>query len=209
MNWKQTKYCITIFLIFKLHEFQLFNQVIIWLKGSLFFIIFRIHPTICFRFCLRPWRYMYAKYRKCQKQRPFIWHVSCPILNIKKTKSFAFCSGWAIVAGFVRRRPSCVVRKLFYLNISSLKRLVGFRPHFPGMIPGWSPTKVVQMVLIGCISRSRGQKVGFQNAIFKNLIAWNYKVQSFHIWYIASSRGPLLKLFCWRHYFALWIYTII
>jgi len=29
------------------------------------------------------------------------------------------------------------------------------------MIPGWSPTKVVQMVLIGCISRSWGQKIGF------------------------------------------------
>ena len=26
------------------------------------------------------------------------------------------------------------------------------------MIPGWSPTNVVQMVLIGCISRSRSQK---------------------------------------------------
>jgi len=63
------------------------------------------------------------------------------------------------------------------------------------MIPGWSPTKVVQMVLIGCISRSRGQKEGFQNAIFKNLLVWNYKAQSFHILYIALSRGPLPKLF--------------
>jgi len=63
------------------------------------------------------------------------------------------------------------------------------------MIPGWSPTKVVQMVLIGCISRSRGHKIGFQNAIFKNLLVWNYKAQSFHIWYIATSWGPLPKLF--------------
>jgi len=39
--------------------------------------------------------------------------------------------------------------------------------------------------------------VGFQNAIFQNLLVWNYKAQSFHIWYIyiASSRGPLPKLF--------------
>ena len=59
----------------------------------------------------------------------------------------------------------------------------------------WSPTKVVQMVLIGCICRSRGQKVGFQNAIFKNLLVWNCKAQSFHIWYIASSRGPQPTLF--------------
>jgi len=48
------------------------------------------------------------------------------------------------------------------------------------MITGWSPTKIVQMVLIGCISRSPGQKLGFQNAIFKNLV-WKYKAQSVHI----------------------------
>ena len=51
------------------------------------------------------------------------------------------------------------------------------------MIPGWSPIKVVQTVPVGCISRSRGQKIGFQNAIFKNLLVRNYKAQSFHIWY--------------------------
>ena len=64
-------------------------------------------------------------------------------------------------------------------------------PNSTGMVPGWSPTKIVQMVMIGCISRSRGQNVGFQNAIFKNLLVWNYKAQSFQIWYIASSRSPL------------------
>ena len=37
--------------------------------------------------------------------------------------------------------------------------------------------------------------VGFQNAIIKNLLVWNYKAQSCHILYIASSRGPLPKLF--------------
>jgi len=60
---------------------------------------------------------------------------------------------------------------------------------------GWSPTKIVQIVLIGCISRSLGQKIGFQKAIFKNLLVWNYKAQSFHVWYITSSRVPLPKLF--------------
>jgi len=84
------------------------------------------------------------------------------------------------------RRPS---------TSSPLKPLIGFWPNFTGMIPGWSPTKVVKRVLIGCISRSRGQKIGFQNAIFKNLLVWKYKTQSFYIWYIASSRGPLPKLF--------------
>ena len=57
-----------------------------------------------------------------------------------------------------------------------------------GMIPVWSLTEIVQMVLIGCISRSQGQKIGFQ-------IVWNYKAQGFHIWYIASSRGPLPNSF--------------
>jgi len=72
---------------------------------------------------------------------------------------------------------------------------MGIWPISTGMVPGWSSTKIVQMVLIGCIRRSQGQKIGFQNAIFKNLLVWNYKVQSFHILYIASSRGPILKLF--------------
>jgi len=63
------------------------------------------------------------------------------------------------------------------------------------MVSGWYPTEIVQMVLIGCISRSQGKKIGFQNAIFKNLLVWNYKAHSFYIWYIASSRGPLPKLF--------------
>jgi len=47
---------------------------------------------------------------------------------------------------------------------------MGILPNSTGMVPGWSPTKIVQMVLIGCIIRSRGQKIGVQNAIFKNLL---------------------------------------
>jgi len=68
-------------------------------------------------------------------------------------------------------------------------------PNFTGMIPGWSPIKVVQTVPVGCISRSRGQYIDFWNETFKNLLVWNNKAQSFYIWYITSSRGPLLKLF--------------
>jgi len=65
------------------------------------------------------------------------------------------------------------------------------------MVPVWSPTKIVQMVPIGCICRSRGQKIGLHKAIFKNLLLWNYKAQSFYIWYtcITSSRDHLPKLF--------------
>jgi len=68
-------------------------------------------------------------------------------------------------------------------------------PNFTGIIHGWSPNKVVQTVPIGCISRSRGQKIDFWNETFKNLLVWNYKAQSFYIWYIASFWSPLPKLF--------------
>jgi len=61
--------------------------------------------------------------------------------------------------------------------------------------PWWSPTKIVQTVPIGCISRSRGKKIGFQNAIFNNLLIRNYKAQSLHIWYITSARHLLPELF--------------
>jgi len=83
-------------------------------------------------------------------------------------------------------------------NITSFEPLMGIWPNAAGMIPGSSPTKIIQMVLIGCISRSRGQKLGFQNAIFKNLLVWNYKAQSFHIRCITSSRGSL-PIFGWQH----------
>jgi len=53
---------------------------------------------------------------------------------------------------------------------SSLEPLMGILPDSSGMVPEWSPTKVVQIVLVGCISRSRGQKIGFQNAVLKNLL---------------------------------------
>ena len=70
---------------------------------------------------------------------------------------------------------------------------------FTGMIPGWFLTKVVQSVLVSCLSRSRGQKIGFQNAIFKGLLVLNYKAHSFHILCITPSRGPLPKLFKLRN----------
>jgi len=96
----------------------------------------------------------------------------------------------------VVRRPSCVVRNFFYLNIFSSDTahwiLTKLHRNDPWVVPYQS---CVQFVPVGCISRSQGQKIGFQNAIFKNLLVWNYKAQSSHNWYIASSRGPLPKLF--------------
>jgi len=48
------------------------------------------------------------------------------------------------------------------------------------MISGWSSTKVGQTDPVSCISRLRGQKIGFLNAILKNLLIWNYKAQIYH-----------------------------
>jgi len=75
------------------------------------------------------------------------------------------------------------------------KSLLAILPNSTGMVPGWSPTKVFQSVPIGCMSRSRGQKISSLNAIFKNLFVWNYKAQGFHIWYSTSSGGLLPKFF--------------
>jgi len=81
------------------------------------------------------------------------------------------------------------------LQTTSLKPVIGVWPNSTGMIPGWSPTNFVQMVLIGNTNRSRDQTLGFQHTIFKNPIVWNYKAQSFDIWCITSSRGHL-AIFC-------------
>jgi len=48
---------------------------------------------------------------------------------------------------------------------SSSKPLMGIWPNLTGVIPVWSPTKIVQTVPIACISRPWGQKIGSQNAI--------------------------------------------
>ena len=85
-------------------------------------------------------------------------------------------------------------KKKFKRHRSSLEPLMVIWPNSTEMVPRWSPTKIVQMILIGCICRSRGQKIGFQNAIFKNLV-WNYKAQSFRIWYIKTSSRSSLPIF--------------
>jgi len=64
------------------------------------------------------------------------------------------------------------------------------------------------LVLIGCKSRSREQNLSFQKAIFKNIIVWNYKAQSFHRWCITSSWGPL-PIFGGQHWWLhcdLWLF---
>jgi len=44
---------------------------------------------------------------------------------------------------------------------------MGIGPNFTGIFPGCSPIKVVQTVPVGCISRSRGQKIGFKMKLSK------------------------------------------
>jgi len=64
----------------------------------------------------------------------------------------------------------------------SLELLMGIGPNFTEMIPGWFSIKVVQKVQVHCISRSQGQRIGFQNAIFKNLL-----VQDPELSYLVNS----------------------
>jgi len=81
------------------------------------------------------------------------------------------CSGWAIVTSLLK--PHWILTKL---NRNGLW-VVPYQNCSNGS--DWS----------------QGQKIGFQNAFFKKFLVWNYKAQSFHIWYITSCRGPLPKLY--------------
>jgi len=106
----------------------------------------------------------------------------------------SFCYGPLSVV----HRPSVHASKISLKNFP-LKPLIGFWPNFTGMFPRCSSNKFVQMVPVGCISRSRGQKNRFLKCNFQTSSC--PKLQgpelsySFYILYIASSRGPLPKLF--------------
>jgi len=66
-----------------------------------------------------------------------------------------------------------ILHRIIYGKVqtaSSFEPLMVIWLNSTGMVPGWSPTIIVQIVLIGCICRSRGQKIGLQKAIFKNLL---------------------------------------
>ena len=86
---------------------------------------------------------------------------------------------------------------LYWMNIrktSKLEALMGMWPNSTGMVPCSPLPKLFKwfwlVALVG-----HGVNKGFQNATFKNPLLWHYKTQSFHIWYIASFRGPLPMLF--------------
>ena len=65
----------------------------------------------------------------------------------------------------VVRRASCVVRRascgvnFFLLRASTPKLLEGFQPNYTGMILGWSPLKIVEMVLVCWLTRSQELKI--------------------------------------------------
>ena len=95
------------------------------------------------------------------------------------------------------RRPSVrpSFRQQFLTTTSPLKPHIGFWPNFTGMLPGWSPIKVVQTGPVGCVSKVMGSINRFSNCNFQKSSCPKLKAQSFHIWFIASSIGSLPKLF--------------
>ena len=72
--------------------------------------------------------------------------------------------------------------------------LIGICPNSTGMVPWWSSTKIVQMVLIGCICRSWGQKEVFKMQLSIIVFSETTWPRAF-MFGITSSRGPLPKLF--------------
>jgi len=136
--------------------------------------------------------------RLCHTSRHFIW---CTTTFDSSSHAILVCvhflfssSEHKVLRVSYCDRSLSVVRKLFYLNIFSSETadwiLIKLERNDPWVVPYQSCSNCSC-----CISWLRGQKIGFQIAIKKNLLVWNYKAQSFHIWYIASSRGPLPNLF--------------
>ena len=64
--------------------------------------------------------------------------------------------------------PSCVINNCFkgYL----LNYGLDSAPNLAGMILIWPSLKIVQMVMVHCISRSHRLKIDFQDETFKNLL---------------------------------------
>ena len=103
----------------------------------------------------------------------------------------------------VSRRPSCVVRQPFYFNISAETArwiLTKLNRNGPWVVP--LPKLFKWFLLVAYVGH--GVKNRFSKGKLKNLLVWNYKAHmlpegfpfhQFHIWYITSSRRPLLRLF--------------
>ena len=109
----------------------------------------------------------------------FYWLLTIVLLNSDISFFLAHLSHWLRVSYCdhwmsVVCRPSYVVRRQQLLQTTSPKLLAGFWPNLEGMILIWPSFKIVQMVLVHCISRSHKLKIDFQDENFKNLL-WNHK----------------------------------
>ena len=93
----------------------------------------------------------------------------------------------------VVHRPSCV--NFFTYTSFPLKPLIGFWPNFTGMIPGWSPIKVVQIFPVGCISRSQIMPVGSKLTLpGGHNFTLNYIRKTANDFFFWTANGNLTKL---------------
>ena len=100
----------------------------------------------------------------------------------------------------LRRRCRCSCRRRPDVRLSTIltsppKQLVEICPNFTGMILGWSSFKVVQMVLVHCISRSQELKIDFLTKNLKNLLVRNHWTYFHIILQKCSFCDPLPRLF--------------
>ena len=130
-----------------------------------------------------------------QKYRHYLYAFDKQLSHIyKHTIVASKCSGWAIVTGLCP--SSCVVRRpstflLIFFSDTANWILTILHRNGPWVVPYQSCSNGFDWLN----KQITGSKQRFQNAILKNLLVWNYKVQSFHMWCIAPSRSPLPKLF--------------
>jgi len=114
--------------------------------------------------------------------------------------SVCFCTGRFVMVPLNLTCPHClppfVFENIFHLFANVPLKWVW--PNSTRMVSGWSPTKIVQMVLIGCISMSWCQTLGFPNAIFKKSFCLKAHSPELLYWCTTSSRGPL-PIFGWQH----------
>jgi len=108
--------------------------------------------------------------------------------QFKQIYCFSYCDRPMSV---VRRRAACGVRRR--ASTFLLQHLFLWNRSFEFY---QIHRKELRVVLYQSSSNSQGQKIRFKKWNFqKNLLVYNYKAQSFHIWFITLSRGPLPTLF--------------
>jgi len=92
---------------------------------------------------------------------------------------------------FVCHRSSSVVHR----PSSSQKPLIGFWPNFTGMIPRCSSTKVVQTILVGCISRSQLSIVLCQSVAVVTSSCWLFQLITMSV--VLCQSVAMVTSSCW------------